>query len=238
LASVGTVMPAPKYSAFDNNGNPLSGGLLSVFKAGTSTPATTYSDVALTVPNANPVVLDAGGRATVFLAPGSYKFEQRTSLATGGVLVWTQDNISSVAPFNVDLDVLGIAGEALPAGAAVYLSTGAGGTTAGQWYLTDADNEAKSSGAYTVGMVPDAIPLLGVGSVRLLGQITVAGPLIVGSPYYVSTIAGQITNLPPTNTKFIGQADGTTSLIVGGIAPAAGGGGGGGYDYLQLQVFA
>jgi hypothetical protein len=238
MASVGTVMPAPKYTAYDNNGDPLSGGLLFVFIAGTSTPATTYSDVGLLVPNANPVVLDAGGRATVFLAPGSYKFEQRTSLATGAVLVWTQDNISSVAPFNVDLDVIGIAGEALVAGDAVFLSTGALGLTAGQWFRTDSDFPARSSGAFTVGMVPDAIALGGVGSVRLLGQITVTGPLTVGAAYFAAAGPGQITTVPPTNVRFIGQASGTTTLIIGGVSGAAsGGGGGGGYDYLQLQVF-
>jgi hypothetical protein len=237
MASVGTVAPAPKYTAYDQNGDPLAGGLLSVFAAGTSTPATTYADVALLIPNSQPVVLDAAGRATIFLAPGAYKFEQRTSLATGAVLVWTQDNVSSVAPFNVDLDVVGIAGEILVAGDAVYLSTGSGGTTAGRWYKTDADVVEKSSGAYTVGMVPDAMGIGESGNVRLLGQIVVAGPLTVGAPYFISQVAGQITTIPPANIKFIGQADTSTSLIVGGIAPAAGGGGGGGLDYLQLQVF-
>jgi hypothetical protein len=232
-------MPAPKYSAFDANGDPLAGGLLSVFLAGTSTNAVTYADVALLVPNTNPIVLDAAGRATVFLAPGSYKFEQRTSLATGAVLVWTQDNVSSVAPFNVDLDVPGLAGETLVAGDAVYLATGTegGGVIAGRWYKTNATVVAKSSGAFTVGMTPDALAVGTIGNIRLLGQITLAGPLTVGRAYFASTVAGQITTVPPTNAKFIGQSDGTTSLIVGGIAPAGGGGGGGGYDYLQIQVF-
>jgi hypothetical protein len=238
LASTGTVMPAPKYCAYDNNGDPLSGGLLEVFLAGTSTPATTYADVGLTTPNTNPIVLDAAGRATVFLAPGSYKFVQRTSLALGATIVWSQDNITSVAPFNVDLDVVGIAGEALPPGASVYLSTGAGGTTAGRFYLTDADDPLKSSAAFTVGMVPDGLNIGEAGNVRLLGQIQLAGPLTVGAAYFASTVAGQITTAPPTNSRFIGQANGIQSLIIGGVTAAAGGGGGGSYNYLQLQVFA
>jgi hypothetical protein len=229
-------MPAPKYTAYDNNGNPLSGGLLEVFLAGTSTPATTYSDVGLTTPNSNPIVLDAGGRATVFLSPGSFKYVQRTSLALGATIVWSQDNISSVAPFNVDLDVVGTAGEALVAGDAVYLSTGSGGTTAGRWYKTDADFVDRSSGAFTVGMVPDAIVVGEVGNIRLLGQITVTGPLTVGAAYFASAVAGQITTVPPSNARFVGQANSTTTLIIGGVTAAAGGGGGG-YDYLQLQVF-
>ena len=212
MASIGTVMPAPKYTAYDNNGAPLSGGLLYVYEAGTSTPATTYSDVDLSIPNTNPVVLDAGGRATVFLAPGSYKFVQRTS---ADVVVWTQDNISSVAPFNVDVDTTGTAGENLSAGDAVYLATGAGGTTAGRWYKADADAVATSSEALTVGMVPDAILLGAAGSIRLLGQITLVGPLSSGAAYYLSGTAGAITVTAPTNARFIGQAASTTSLLIG-----------------------
>jgi hypothetical protein len=41
---------------------PLAGGLLAVYLAGTGTPATTYTDVTGTVPNSNPIVLNADGR--------------------------------------------------------------------------------------------------------------------------------------------------------------------------------
>lgn len=89
----GTLSPSPKFVGLSDAGLPLNGGLLYTYAAGTSTPATTYSDAALTTPNANPIVLDAAGRATVYLAATSYKFTLRTS---AGVLVYTQDNISSV----------------------------------------------------------------------------------------------------------------------------------------------
>lgn len=234
MSSVGTVMPAPKFTAYDNNGAPLNGGKLYVYAAGTSTPVTTYSDVDLTVSNQNPVVLDAGGRATVFLSPGSYKFVQKTS---ANVVVWSQDNITSVAPFNVDLDVTGTAGEALVAGDAVYLSTGAGGTTAGRWYKTDADAVATSTEAYVIGMVPDAIASGSSGSIRLQGSITLTGPLTAGAAYYLSGTAGALTTTAPVNARFVGQADSTTTLIVGSVAGGAASTSGG-LDYLQLQVFA
>jgi hypothetical protein len=51
----GTVMPAPKFVGLDNNANPVSGGKLYTYLAGTTTPQPTYSDVNLTVANANPV---------------------------------------------------------------------------------------------------------------------------------------------------------------------------------------
>ena len=58
-------------------------------------------------------VLDSTGRATIYLTAANYKFVLKTS---ADVTIWTQDQVSSVAPFNVDLDVAGTAGEAIAAG--------------------------------------------------------------------------------------------------------------------------
>jgi len=77
---------------FDDNGNPLSGGRLYTYDAGGTTPKATYSDAAGTVLNANPVVLDAAGRATVFLDGTTYRFDLKTA---GDVLVRSTDNIQS-----------------------------------------------------------------------------------------------------------------------------------------------
>jgi hypothetical protein len=71
-AQNGTVMPYAKLQLFDSNGDPCNGCLLSTFAAGTSTPLATYSESTLATPNANPVVMDSAGRATVFLALTSY----------------------------------------------------------------------------------------------------------------------------------------------------------------------
>jgi len=46
----------------DNNGRPLAGGKLYFYETGTSTAKATYSDAAETIPNTNPVELDAAGR--------------------------------------------------------------------------------------------------------------------------------------------------------------------------------
>lgn len=58
---------------FDDNGNPLSGGKLYTYAAGTTTPKATYTTASGTVTHDNPVTLDSAGRAVIFLA-GSYKF--------------------------------------------------------------------------------------------------------------------------------------------------------------------
>lgn len=45
----------------DQNGNPLAGGSVAYYIPSTLTPVNTYQDQALTIPNTNPVVLDANG---------------------------------------------------------------------------------------------------------------------------------------------------------------------------------
>lgn len=86
---------SPKFRAFDSNGNPLAGGLLYTYSAGTTTPRSTYTTRAGNVANANPVVLDANGEADVWLTPGvDYKFELHDS---SDVLQWTVDNVPSPA---------------------------------------------------------------------------------------------------------------------------------------------
>ncbi|MFN9969514.1 MAG: hypothetical protein ACK58T_06400, partial [Phycisphaerae bacterium] len=47
---------------FDDSGNVLSGGLIYQYAAGTSTPLATYTSAAGGAQNANPIVLDSGGR--------------------------------------------------------------------------------------------------------------------------------------------------------------------------------
>lgn len=83
------VIPLPKFIAFANDGTFLSGGLLYTYEAGTTTPKTTWSDSAETTPNANPVVLDSRGEATVY-GSGSYKFVLKDS---SDVTIWTVDNV-------------------------------------------------------------------------------------------------------------------------------------------------
>jgi hypothetical protein len=97
--AVGVVIPSPKFQGFDNNGDPLAGGFLYSYVAGLDTPLATYADVSLGTPNANPVVLDSAGRATVYLTPATaYKFILKDAL---GNTIWPQDNITVAAVTDV-----------------------------------------------------------------------------------------------------------------------------------------
>jgi hypothetical protein len=79
---------------FDNNGNPLSGGKIYTYEAGTTTPLSTYTSSTGNTAHTNPIVLDAAGRV-----PGGeiwvvtttlYKFVLKTSTE---VLIATYDNV-------------------------------------------------------------------------------------------------------------------------------------------------
>lgn len=82
------------WQFFDDNGDPLTGGLVYTYQAGTTTPATTYTSSAGNVAHSNPIVLDAAGKipgGEVWLtAQTKYKFVVKTST---GVLLNTYDNI-------------------------------------------------------------------------------------------------------------------------------------------------
>lgn len=81
---------------FDNNGNPLSNGKLFAYSAGTTTPKATYTTEAATVENSHPIVLDAAGRATVFIE-GSYRFDL---FDENDVLIESTDDVTSFTTLN------------------------------------------------------------------------------------------------------------------------------------------
>jgi len=205
-----TVCPAPQFVGLDNSGNPLSGGKLYSYSAGTTTNLNTFSDSDLSVPNANPIILDAGGRATVYLSASSYKFKLTSS---GDDVIYTQDNVISSAPYDVDLDVPFVAGEAVTAGQAIYLSDGTGSRTAGRWYLTDSDTAAYSTIPIT-GFAVAAVALAATGSVRLLGLASVPGTLSVGATYFLGATPGALASSAGTFSKAMGVADTASTLVM------------------------
>ena len=85
--------PTPKQQIFGSDGAPLVGGKIYTYLAGTSTPATTYTDYSAATANTNPIILDSLGQANIWLlSTVSYKFIVRTATE---VLLYTVDNIST-----------------------------------------------------------------------------------------------------------------------------------------------
>ena len=103
-----TLQPFPKFRAFDADGNPLSGGLVYTYAAGTSTPLVTYTDSSgsPSSENTNPVQLDADGEADIWYGENLYKLALYNST---GVLQWTVDNVGSGSDSNTNTGGFGTA---------------------------------------------------------------------------------------------------------------------------------
>ena len=88
-----SLTPTPKQQIYGSDGNPLVGGKIYTYAAGTTTPLATYTDAGAGTANTNPIILNSLGQANIWLAPSSsYKFSVYTS---ADVLLYTVDNIAT-----------------------------------------------------------------------------------------------------------------------------------------------
>ncbi len=90
----GVPLPDPNIQWFNDVGQPLAGGFLQFYIAGTTTPQDTFSDSDLDPmhANTNPIELDAAGRSTtpIYLLPIGYKV---VLMDADSVTIWTRDEI-------------------------------------------------------------------------------------------------------------------------------------------------
>jgi len=92
---------SPIYGAgaqlFNNDGIPLSGGLIYTYLSGTSTPAAVYTSNTGLIQHSNPIVLDSSGRVPggeIWITDGvSYKFVVKNSSV---VLIGSYDNLVGI----------------------------------------------------------------------------------------------------------------------------------------------
>ncbi|MCS7591132.1 glycoside hydrolase family 55 protein [Pseudomonas aeruginosa] len=94
------LLPNGKQHFVDNNGHPLVGGRVYHYYVGTNTPKDTYQDSGQTIPNTNPIVLDARGEASIY-GSGPYRQVLTTFF---GVTIWDQVILdpSSIVGGNLD----------------------------------------------------------------------------------------------------------------------------------------
>ena len=118
---------------FDNNGVPLTGGLIYTYQAGSSTPLVTYTDNGGTTANANPIVLDSSGRVPneIWLLNGySYKF---IITSASGTSLITLDNLYGI------LQTAPAVTNTVPSGL-IAIWSGSTGSVPSGWYLCDGTN--------------------------------------------------------------------------------------------------
>ncbi len=96
--------PTAVQQFFDDNGEPLVGGKLFTYAAGTTTKTNTFTDENGGTANTNPIILDARGEANVWLSLGvAYKFVLSPATDTDPPTnpIWTVDEISSPQPIPI-----------------------------------------------------------------------------------------------------------------------------------------
>ena len=182
-----TLSPPPKLQFFDAYGNPLSGGLLYSYTAGTSTPLATYNDASGTTYNTNPIILDSRGEANVWLGAASYKFKLATA---ANVELWTVDNIGGGDQFGTVQFLTGVSGSDTIT--ATVTSSSFIAYAAGQMF------NFVAAGTNTTSSVTLNLNGLGAKTVTKAGTIALsAGDIVAGQviPVIYDGTRFQITNL-------------------------------------------
>lgn len=91
FAQTATLLPNAKQVFLDSNGKPLTAGTVTTYIPGTNTLKTTWQDADEGVANANPLTLDAAGRAIIY-GDGDYR---QVVKDRNGNLIWDQVTAST-----------------------------------------------------------------------------------------------------------------------------------------------
>lgn len=215
-----SLTPSPKMQFFDANGNPLVGGKLYTYAAGTTTPLATYTDYGGGTPNTNPVIMDSRGEASVWLGTSRYYMELKDST---DVLIWSSDNIggfitTSELGLSTGSTVIGDPASAYNAGTTVY-SHLIGLDSAVAALPTKANIQSSSFNSAVAGGTADAIT--GTFTPAIAALPTAPGTLTL----IVRAGAANATATPTfqanaTVAKTI--VKGSNSALVAGDIPGAG----------------
>lgn len=200
---------------FDENGNPLSNGMIYAYAAGTSLHEPTYQDADGAVEHPQPMTLDSEGRVTYFLSPTAYRFviqDENGVEVTGGDI----DGVAALqaAGASSGLDVPAVAGEDVQARDPVYLSDGSGGTIAGRWYRLDADAIRTSLAPLGQGFATGDAVAGAAFFVRQAGSLDGFVGLTPGAVQFASGTPGVLTATAPANARALGVALTSTTLLI------------------------
>ena len=203
------VLLIPPYLQFyDANGNPLSGGKVYTYGAGSvNTPKATFTDNTEDFQAANPVILDSAGRATMWGA-GSYKF---VVYDADDNLVRTTDNVTTYTTADAEGDSFFQAFSGTGSQTAFTLSEDLGtDENAIMVFVADGLEQYVTNGSFATdtAWTKGAGWTIGAGVATATGAISTA----LSQTSAVTVLAGQSYNLIYTVTR-----------SAGGIIPSIGG---------------
>ena len=213
------------WQFFDNNGVPLSGGLLYTYSAGTTTPLATYTSNSGVTPNTNPIVLDSAGRTPeeVWLTSNSsYKFVLKTST---GVQLWSNDNIvAGAVAADIFADLANTSDNAKGDALVGFKQAGPSGFLTGAVARTVSTKfqdyiSVKDFGAVGDGSAPDAAAFAAaIAAVASTGQAIYvpAGTYKIGSVLSTTGHLSMFGDGDSTVLDFSGLTTASTGLTVTG----------------------
>lgn len=207
---------SPRLQFFDANGNPLVGGKLYTYAAGTTTPLATYTDDTGTVLAANPIVLDSRGECSVWLSDDKYKFELRTA---GDVTVWTVDDVN--APTFVLTNSTGLPLDTGTVGILPISKGGTGFNTAQLAFIALKQN-ATTTDTGVVEIATDAEAQAGTSTTVVLTPANLLAANVVASTVTATTSGTSVTltgTIPSTAKRVTvvldqGSTSGTSPVLV------------------------
>jgi hypothetical protein len=198
----GVIPVIPRFKFTDASGNPLSGGSVTVYLAGTTTLANTFQDKALTIANTNPVALDGNGACLFWVDPASnYKLLLKDSHGAT-VSGWPVDNVSCAG--NISDQAAAAAAAAQP-----YVTAAAGSASA---------SASSAAAALADRLLADASKdvALNWGGVYDTVALGLAAPAVASGSYF-----GVIAAASTEYLRIYKNNSGVESLVKIIINPAA-----------------
>lgn len=190
------------WQFFDDSGNPLSGGKIYTYAAGTTTPQATYTSRDGLTPNTNPVILDAAGRTPqeIWATEGLlYKYVVKTST---DVLIRSWDNIGgSVVSSDLAANLASTTDNAKGDALIGFRQSGPSGFLTGTVGRTVNDKLQETISVADFGVVGDGTD----EATKLQAALDAARPLgaAVTIPRNMVVSIGSTVNIP-TGTALIG----------------------------------
>jgi hypothetical protein len=220
----------PVFQFVDSNGRPYAGGSLTFYESGTSTPLDTYSDVALSTPNTNPIILNSAGwpETDIFLQNRLYRVILKD---VNGNTIWVTDNVASTDFSSVTVTKVGsgnpngsVAGTAGSSGVLptvywdytnnrLYICSTTGTTATAVW---TAINTSNAQLVWTIADIISSAPAPAAEGTSYIVGVSF-GSFVAGQIVTDNGFGGLVVTQPPVNSGWIAyvQSEGLYYHFIG-----------------------